>query len=71
MANIRVNKTQKKIMALMLENPSITAEMMSAQIGITERNIRINIKKLRDAGFVDRIGADKNGDWVITGRLIT
>jgi ATP-dependent DNA helicase RecG len=49
----------------MIENPGITAETMSAQIGITERNIRMNIKKLRDAGIVDRIGADKNGGWVV------
>jgi len=65
MANIRVNKTQKKIMELMIGNPSITAELLSAEIGIAERNIRANIKKLRDAGLINRIGADKNGDWVV------
>ena len=52
-------------MELMIKNPSITAEMFSAEIGITERNIRTNITKLRKAGLVDRIGADKNGDWVV------
>ena len=66
-ANIKLNKTQKRIIALMIENPSITAEMLSAEIGITERNIRSNIKKLREAGLVDRVGADKNGDWVFAG----
>jgi len=43
----------------MSENSSITAEALSAAIGITERNIRINIKKLKDAGLIDRVGEDK------------
>ncbi|MDR0883414.1 MAG: putative DNA binding domain-containing protein [Oscillospiraceae bacterium] len=64
-ANIRVNKTQKKILEMMLENPNVTAEMLSAEIGITERNIRTNIKKLRDAGLIDREGEDKNGYWMV------
>ena len=62
--NITVNKTQRKILDLMNVNPKITAEMLSAEIGITTRNIKSNIKKLRDAGLVDRVGADKNGDWI-------
>lgn len=64
-ANAKLNKTQMRIMELMIENPGITAEMLSAEIGITERNIRTNIKKLREAGLVDRVGADKNGDWIV------
>ena len=63
---IKLNKTQKKIIALMIENPSITADMLSAKVGINERSVRLNIKKLRDAGLVDRVAADKNGDWIVT-----
>ena len=49
----------------MIENPKITAEMLSAAIGITAKHIKKNIKKPRDVGFVDRIGTDKNGDWIV------
>ena len=52
----------------MAENPSITAEMLSAEIGITVRNIKANIKKLKGIGLVDRVGADKNGDWIVSNR---
>ena len=65
--NITVNKTQRRILDLMALNPKITAEALSAEIGITSRNIKNNIKKLRDAGLVDRVGADKNGDWFVKG----
>jgi len=64
-AKIKLNKTQKKIIDLMAENPSITSELLSAEIGITVRNIKTNIKKLKDAEIIDRVGADKNGDWVV------
>jgi predicted HTH transcriptional regulator len=70
MANVRVNETQKKIVALMVENPSITAQMLSAEIGITERNVRNNITKLRKAGVIDHVGADKNGCWIIKEKEI-
>ena len=63
--NTTVNRTQRKILDLMAVNPKITAEALSAKIGITTRNIKSNIKKLRDAGLVDRVGADKNGDWIV------
>jgi len=63
--NSRVNKTQKRILELMLKTPSITAEQLSAEIGITERHIRTNIKKLKDSTLIDRVGADKNGDWIV------
>ena len=63
--NVRVNATQNKIMTLMVENPKITAEMLSDEIGITIRHIRKNIKKLRDAGLVGRVGSDKNGEWIV------
>ena len=63
--NTTVNRTQRKILDLMAVNPKITAEALSAKIGITSRNIKSNIKKLRDAGLVDRVCADKNGDWIV------
>jgi hypothetical protein len=36
-ANIRANETQKKIMALMVENPGITAQMLAAESASPER----------------------------------
>ncbi|MDR0446776.1 MAG: winged helix-turn-helix transcriptional regulator [Oscillospiraceae bacterium] len=66
--SVNPNETQQKIMALMIENPGITAETLSIKVGITERNIRTNIKKLRDAGLVERVGADKNGNWIVNPR---
>jgi ATP-dependent DNA helicase RecG len=34
-------------------------------VGISERKIRENIKKLKSKGFLKRIGPDKGGHWEI------
>ena len=63
--NITTNETQKKILAMMDENPGITSKELFATIGISERNIKSSIKTLREAGLVGREGATKNGRWIV------
>ena len=63
--NDTINDTQRKILLIINENPSITSNELSEQVGITERNIKANIKTLKDAGMLEREGARKNGRWVI------
>jgi predicted HTH transcriptional regulator len=65
MVNINVNKIQRKIVELMIENPCIMTEMLSTETGIVMRNILTNITELRKAGIIDHKGTDKNGDWVL------
>lgn len=64
--SIRVNDIQKSIIAAMRTNPRVTANELSSSLGITERNVRSNIKKLKDSGFVMRIGSDKAGYWQVS-----
>ena len=45
-----------------------TAEKLAEAIGITKRRIEANISKLKDLGIIERIGADKNGYWVVKGK---
>ena len=61
--NFTVNDTQTRILELMRNQPRITAKELSEKIGITERSIKNNIKKLKEAGLVERNGADRNGKW--------
>ncbi|MCL2664048.1 MAG: putative DNA binding domain-containing protein [Defluviitaleaceae bacterium] len=62
--NITINETQKQIIRFMKENPKITIKALSEKTRISERNIKSNIKTLKDEGLIDRIGANKNGSWV-------
>jgi ATP-dependent DNA helicase RecG len=63
--NIGVNETQRKIMEIMLETPTISAKAIAAEIGIAKRNVESNISFLKKAGFVERVGAAKGGRWMV------
>ncbi|MDR0518770.1 MAG: putative DNA binding domain-containing protein [Clostridiales Family XIII bacterium] len=58
-----VNETQQKIIEHIKGNPAITIKLLAAEIGINERNIKKNIKALKDKGLIVRIGADRGGHW--------
>jgi len=62
--NFTPNDSQNQILKLMAENPRITIKTISAKLEINERNVKNNIKLLKDAGIVERIGANKNGKWI-------
>jgi len=64
-ANIKLTSNQSKIIAIIKSNPYVTVVKLSTEIGITERNIKQNLKTLKEAGALRRIGADKNGYWEV------
>jgi len=57
--------TQVIILRLLSDNPQITVEAISAELGINERNVKKNIKTLKDTGQIERAGSDKRGYWVV------
>ena len=59
----KVTVNQQKILNLIKENPFITQEELSKNIGIARKSIISNMKKLQENGLIKRIGADKNGYW--------
>jgi len=63
--NIGENETQQKIINLLYENPHYTAQQLSEQLGITKRRVESNLKTLREANLIKRVGARKNGYWVV------
>ena len=61
------DKTSVQIIELMKENPSITLQQVAEKIGLSKRAIEMQVKKLREQGKVNRIGATKNGLWEVRG----
>ena len=60
-------KTREKILALVVANPSITTEELSDQVGITVKGIEWQISKLKQSGFLERVGPAKGGYWRVIG----
>jgi Fic family protein len=58
-------KTTGKILALIRENPLVTIPELAHSIGVTERSIERNLKKLQDENRLSRIGPAKGGHWEV------
>jgi ATP-dependent DNA helicase RecG len=54
---------QKRIIELMRENESITHLKLSEKLGVSAKSIHFLLKKLKENGIIERLGADKNGKW--------
>lgn len=65
--NVKITANQKKIIHAIKENPFVTQEELSQIVGIAKLNINKNMKKLQEQNLIERIGADKNGKWVVCG----
>ena len=50
--DFELNETQRKILALISNDAGLSAAKLSAEIGISRRNIEVNIRKLRDVGIL-------------------
>ncbi|MGD9153835.1 MAG: winged helix-turn-helix domain-containing protein [Gammaproteobacteria bacterium] len=55
----------EKILSLMKENPSITQKELIDKTGLTRRGVEWNIKKLKEEGFIRRVGSDRSGHWEV------
>ena len=58
-------KTPGKILALIRDNPLLTIPELAHSIGVTERSIERNLKKLQDENCLSRIGPAKGGHWKV------
>ena len=64
-SHVSSQTSSQKILELIRNNAQITIEQMSKNLNISDRAVKKNIKKLKDQGFLERIGPDKGGYWKI------
>ena len=60
-----MNDQAEAILSVVVGNPSITQKELARILGVTERTISREVKKLRQAGILRRMGSDRKGHWVI------
>ncbi len=61
----KVTENQKKILQQMAQNPRISSRELGEIIGISDRKVRENIRKLKEKDLVKRVGSAKGGHWVV------
>jgi len=62
-------KSSKKILDLIKNKPTISAAEIAMEIDMSARGVEKQIRKLREAGIIKRIGADRGGYWEITMKV--
>lgn len=50
----------------MCEKPESTLNEIAEVIGVTRRTVEKQVKKLKEAGIVVRVGSNKSGVWKVT-----
>lgn len=58
-------KSKEKILHLILEQPTITTAQLAKQSGLSLSGVEKNVRQLKQAGLLKRIGPDKGGRWEV------
>ena len=66
-ADIKLSANQKKIIAAIKDNPSITQKELAEIVGIAEYNIYKNMIELQQLKVIKRDGNHRLGQWIING----
>lgn len=64
-AEIKISEKQKKIILILKEDPYCTIKEISDKLNVNHSTVERNIKKLRENGIVERVGARKDGKWIV------
>lgn len=61
-----MTSTDEYILKVIETNGRVTAVRIAAILGVSESTVRRSFRRLRELGFIERIGSDKAGYWRIT-----
>ena len=64
---VQLTPRQVKILRLIIERPSITAEQLVPEVGFSLRTVKTDLKVLRENGLIVRAGSDKKGQRKVEG----
>ena len=63
--NVGLNKTEKKVISLLIEDSEYTSDELAAKIGVTKRTIERAFISLQNKKVMERIGSKRDGSWIV------
>ena len=63
--NVGLNKTEKAVLGLLIEDSDRTADMIATEIGDKKRTIKRTYVSLQKKGKIERIGSKRDGKWIV------
>lgn len=55
-----LNKTEKKVVELLIENPSLASIELAEKIGVIKKTIERSFKSLQEKKMIERIGSKRD-----------
>ncbi len=63
--NVRINRTQGRILQCILEKPDITSKTLAERLELSPRTIARALQYLQQTNIIQRTGSRKNGSWLV------
>ena len=67
-AGIKLSETQKKIIQMIAENNCISQSDLAGKLSLSVSTVYRNMEKLKDLKIIERMGAKKDGQWILLRR---
>ena len=64
-----MTEDEQELVEMMAKDPSVTLKELSELAGMTPGQVNGIVKRLREKGIVERVGARKNGRWIVKAHL--
>jgi predicted HTH transcriptional regulator len=62
---VNVGTNEEKVIMLLRQDPNLTAKIIAATIGLSDRQVERILFKLKNNGKIVRHGPSKNGYWEV------
>ncbi|MBD5195467.1 MAG: Fic family protein [Bacteroidales bacterium] len=63
------NKSELSILRLLADNPRLTRIELAEKVGISENGVKKIIANMKAAGWIERMGSNKTGYWIVQYKL--
>lgn len=63
--NFGLNKTERNVIRLLIEDPHRSAEELAGEIGVTPRTVERAFANLQKKSFLERKGSKRDGFWLV------
>ena len=60
-----LNNTEKKVVEVLIEYPSMKPLEIATKLGVTKRTIERSLKSLKEKEIIERVGAKHDENWVV------
>lgn len=63
------NKSELSVLRLLANNPRLTRVELAERVGMTDNGIKKILANMKSAGWIERMGSNKTGYWVVKYNL--